>query len=95
MPLLFFCIGAKDWGHRHLVCGDTGHPAWCLEIVIGRRDAREPHRQDACAPLCFNRARRLLGLWRCGPLRDFEGDLAHAPISRTAVFHSGCGGFSR
>jgi hypothetical protein len=26
-----------------------GYPAWCREIVTGRRDARRPHRQDACA----------------------------------------------
>jgi hypothetical protein len=48
--------------HSHLVCGDTGHPAWCLEIVITGQDARLPHSQDGCAPaaLLFNRARWLL-----------------------------------
>ncbi len=44
--------GAPSALNRYLVCGDTGHLAWCLEIVIGRRDAREPHRLAAASPSC-------------------------------------------
>src|SRR5438477_4154424 len=34
-----------------LAVGETGRLAWCLKIIIGRRDARLPHRQDACATI--------------------------------------------
>jgi hypothetical protein len=36
---------ASLWGHQT--------SCLCLEIVIGRRDARRPHRQDACATALF------------------------------------------
>ncbi len=39
----------RNLEHRHLACGADGRPA-CPSDDLSRRDARTPHRQDACAP---------------------------------------------
>ena len=61
--------------HSHLGCGAGGHPA-CRGKLSTRRDARLPHRQDACATgqraQLFNRARWGSRIVRGSTLREAQ-----------------------